>query len=248
MRTTHLSFGSLRCHVVTQGEQKPTLLVMLCHGFGAPGDDLVSLADALTGSLGSLAPQVAFVFPEAPLSLGSIGMPGRAWWHIDINRLLSPEGAKAGLQKMRAEAPEGLAAARKMLRETLEAALQHFALPYSQLVLGGFSQGAMLTTDVALRLEEAPAALAILSGTVIDESQWRRRAPTRAGLQVVQSHGTQDPILPFAAAEDLRALLSSAGLNVDWGAFQGGHTIEAGMLTRLSARLRDVLETHAMGR
>lgn len=238
MRTTRLLLGPLHCHVLLPEQQRPEMLVTLCHGFGASGDDLTGLASALRHHLGPLADKVAFVFPEAPLSLAAMGMPGRAWWPIDIERLSSPAGAKAGLQKMRESAPEGLAFARKSLRETLEAALQHLNLSYGQMMLGGFSQGAMVSTDVVLRLEEAPAALAILSGTLIDEAQWRRRAPMRRGLHVVQSHGKQDPILPFSAAIDLRDLLLSAGLDVDWGAFDGGHTIEDGMLTRMAARLR----------
>ena len=63
------------------GGQGP--VVVLLHGFGAPGDDLASLWRVLRAPTGT-----RFVFPEAPLSLEAMGMPGaRAWWMIDMMRL-----------------------------------------------------------------------------------------------------------------------------------------------------------------
>ncbi len=100
------------------------------------------------------------------------------------------------------------------------------------MILGGFSQGAMLATDVALRLEEAPAGLIIWSGTLISEPEWRKRAPARRGLGVFQSHGRQDPLLPFLRAVALRDLLIEAGLEVDFLAFDGEHTIPLEALER----------------
>ena len=57
-----------------------------------------------------------------------------------------------------------------------------------RIVLGGFSQGAMVATDVALRLEEPPAALVVLSGTLLCQDEWRRRAVWRF------SHGDQQHV------------------------------------------------------
>ena len=90
----------------------------------------------------------------------------------------------------------------------------------------------MVATDVTLRLEEAPAGLFIFSGTLICEPEWRKRAPARRGLEVLQSHGTQDPLLPFQRALALRDLLVEAGLNVDFLPFEGVHTISLEALHR----------------
>jgi phospholipase/carboxylesterase len=108
-------------------------------------------------------------------------------------------------------------------------------------VLGGFSQGAMVTTDLALRQDEAPAALVILSGTLLTEAEWRTRAPRRKGLSVLQSHGRQDPILPFDDAVALRELLQEAGLSVDFLPFDGPHSIPEEALDRLGALLLSLL-------
>ncbi|MGV3625427.1 MAG: alpha/beta hydrolase, partial [Archangium sp.] len=111
-------------------------------------------------------------------------------------------------------------------------------LPMKRIVLGGFSQGAMIATDVALRLEEAPGALVVLSGTLLTEDAWRPRAKSRAGLPVFQSHGRADPVLPFVAAEWLRDLLVDSGLQHEFVPFDGGHTIDRNALTRLGDFLK----------
>ncbi len=210
-------------------------VVVLCHGFGAPGSDLVGLGRALSSLEPALA-RVRFHFPAAPLSLGGLGYgDARAWWMIDFEAL---EALKAqhpdALREFRKLEPEGMGAARKALNAMVHAAMNASGLPFSKLVLGGFSQGAMATTDLALRLEEAPAGLVALSGTLLLEDVWRQKAKARAGLTVFQSHGRFDPILPFTAARALEALLTEQGLAVDFHAFDGGHEIPQPVLVALA--------------
>jgi phospholipase/carboxylesterase len=238
-----VTLGSLTCRVLQGGDEgtPPELVVVLCHGFGAPGDDLVPLgAELLSQSPGA---RVRFVFPAAPLSLGSIGYgEGRAWWNLDMERLMAIQrGDAANAARMRAEIPDGLPKARMALLSLLEETSRQTKLSPSRMVLGGFSQGAMLATDVALRMEEAPAALGILSGTLICEAEWAKRAPARRGLRVLQSHGTYDPILPFDNAVALRELLVGAGLKVDFTQFPGEHGIPPQVLVRLATMLRELL-------
>ena len=206
---------------------------MLCHGYGAPGDDLVSLAPEVLQHDPTLARRVRFVFPEAPLALDNVPFGGRAWWPIDMAQLQRRmvEGTVAAMMD---EAPAGLPEARRLLLSTIEALQQQTKLPLSRFVIGGFSQGAMLTTDVVLRLDEAPAALVVLSGTLISKEQWRAQATRRTGLTVLQSHGTRDPILPYAGAKALEQLLVDAGLRVQFTTFSGGHGIDGAVLEALS--------------
>jgi phospholipase/carboxylesterase len=83
----------------------------------------------------------------------------------------------------------------------------------------------MLATDVSLRLEEAAGGLAVLSGTLLVEDVWRAKAKARTGLEIFQSHGRQDPVLPFEAAEWLSALFEEADMRHEFVPFTGGHTI-----------------------
>ncbi len=217
--------GPLHCRIVQDGDAStpPELVVVLCHGFGAPGDDLVPVGHELLRRRASSARPIRFVFPEAPLELEPGSYPdARAWWMIDFEAIAAAQRGNPGaVRRLEEELPEGLPASRRALRSAIDALLQQTKLPASRLVLGGFSQGAMLATDVALRAEEAPAGLVVLSGALISKVEWEKRAAARAGLPVFQTHGRRDPILPYPNAEDLSRLLSGAGLQVDFRPFDG---------------------------
>jgi phospholipase/carboxylesterase len=243
LRQRTATLGGLSARVVDDvGEAAgthPACVVVLCHGYGAPGDDLVGLADELCGLAPALAHRARFIFPEAPLALPELPFGGRAWWPIDMVAL--QRAMMTGeVRRLADETPAGLSSSRQKLMALIDEALRQAQLPYGNLVLGGFSQGAMLATDTTLRLDEAPAALAVLSGTLLSQSDWRRLAPRRAGLEVVMSHGKQDPILPFAGAEALKALLDEAGLKTTLHPFRGGHGIAGNVLAALAHAIERV--------
>jgi phospholipase/carboxylesterase len=233
--------GPLEARVVQQEPSvRPTLAVVLCHGFGASGTDLVPLAHELLARVPALSNNVRFIFPAAPLGFGG---EARAWWPINFEAALAARAAgPQGQAAMRVRVPEGLLQSRRQLAACVEAVGQTSGLPMGRLVLGGFSQGAMVSTDLTLRQDEAPAALVILSGGLIAETEWRARAGRRKGLAVLQSHGRQDPILPFPDAQALHELLQEAGLSVDFLPFDGGHTIPEEALARLGTLLLGLLD------
>lgn len=239
---TTVELGGLVTRVVDALPEgaSPKLAVVLCHGFGAPGTDLVDLGGAILSLQSSLAESARFYFPEAPLSLAEIGMPGgRAWWMLDIAKLNA--AIETGeIRDLRNDRPAELPAAREKLIALVDKIREQTGLPMSQIALGGFSQGSMLTTDVALRLQEPPALLTIFSGTLLSEDDWRDLAGKRGTLQVLQSHGRQDMILPYQAAEWLRDLLTESGAEVEFIPFDGPHTIPPQGLERLAARLAEL--------
>ena len=213
-------------------------LVVLCHGFGAPGQDLVPLGRMLDVPAGT-----RLCFPAAPLSLGGMFFgDSRAWWMIDMARL---QGMlmTGQFDEMTAREPDGLHAARDQLVETLDAIERSLGVRPGQTVLGGFSQGAMLSLDLALRTGRSLAGLVLLSGTLMARLEWTARlhSGARRGLPVFQSHGSFDEILPFALAEELHELLASGGLPVEFHRFDGGHQIPEPVLRRLGAFLTRVL-------
>lgn len=206
-------------------------VVVLLHGFGAPGDDLVSLHRVLGAPAGT-----RFVFPAAVLSLATEGFgPGRAWWRIDMMAL------QRGEPRLTTEVPAGLEAARGAVDGLLDAIETDWKVPASRVVLGGFSQGAMLSLDVCLRRRSALAGLVLMSGTLIAEPEWRALLAAPRSLKVFQSHGSADPILPFVLAEKLRDLLRASGADVTWCPFRGGHEIPGPVLDGASVFLRAAL-------
>lgn len=229
MKSERTQLAGLTTRIVEPADPKLTAILM--HGFGAPGDDLVGLAPYLD------AP-VRFVFPEAPLELGGLYGDSRAWWLLDLARL-ERELASGRAHDRSGEVPDGLAAARDHVVRLVDQVKARFSIDESQLVLGGFSQGAMVALDVALHLDKAPRALVLMSGTLLAESIWQPRLARLAGVPVLMSHGRHDQLLPFAAAEDLRDRLKAAGAAVDWVPFAGGHEIPPIVVDAAKSLLRE---------
>jgi phospholipase/carboxylesterase len=205
-------------------------LVVLMHGFGAPGTDLVSLAPEVP-----VGKEVRFAFPAAPHA----AQAGRAWWFIDMLELQQALMLR-DYETLMNRTPAGLPEVRQQVGALLDALETELGAERKRTVLGGFSQGAMLATDVALRAEKPPGALAILSGSLICQREWLPLMRARADMPVLQSHGRGDPILAYEVAERLRDSLKQAGIFVDFIPFNGGHGIpEAALagLARLIARV-----------
>jgi phospholipase/carboxylesterase len=131
--------------------------------------------------------------------------------------------------------------ARELFTSAIKEIREATGLPMSRVVLAGFSQGSMISTDVALRLPEPPAALCVLSGALLCETEWRALAAKRGSLRVLQSHGRHDQILPFATGEWLRDLFQEAGFDVEFVPFHGGHTISYDVLHRLAALIAELI-------
>lgn len=228
MRELLTELGGLTTRVVDNlpEDEKPSLAVVLCHGFGAPQDDLVPVGAHMLQESAKLSAAARFYFPGGPLNLSSYGMFGSAaWWMIDleaIERAMRDAGFRA---RMRDEVPDGLVEARSMLLALIDEVRRDTGLGVEKLALGGFSQGSMLTVDAAMHLKANPAALIAWSGTLLNENEWRKLGPARKGLKVVQSHGRQDPMLPYAWAEHLRDTLRDVGMDVEFIPFEGPHTI-----------------------
>lgn len=208
-------------------------VVVLLHGWGAPGDDLVPL-----GSEIDAPPGTRYVFPEAPLSLQMGFGESRGWWMLDIEKR-QREIAAGRARNLSREVPTGLAESRAKVIALLDELERR--LGAKQIVLGGFSQGAMLACDVALHTGKPLAALVMLSGTLLAADEWTSLMPKRKGLRVFQSHGSIDQLLPSFMAEQLRDLLIQAGLSVEWVGFRGGHEIPGVVLGKLGGFLRVVL-------
>ncbi len=195
-------------------------LLVLLHGYGAPGDDLVPLAAELRASAGAPLRVAALAAPIA------MGPRARAWWPIGDGPRPADRGAEA--------TPPGLVVARRAVDRWLAA--QRYE-PRTT-VVAGFSQGAMLATELALRGEARPGALAILSGGPIDEAGWREAARARPPEAVFVSHGRADPLLAFGAAERLVDALRRAGAPTTFVPFDGGHTLAPRVRAGLAAWLR----------
>lgn len=234
LAATWTEIAGLSAYVV--GSPDPAVIAVLLHGFGASAEDLAPLATELE------VPSARFVFPDAPLEISGVYGAARAWWMLDLARL-EDELARGAPRDYRDEVPAGLPEARAQVLRLLDQLEARFATPQTRLVLGGFSQGAMLALDVALHRARPPDGLVLLSGTLVNEAEWRPRFPSLRGVPVLLSHGRTDGLLPYAAAESLRDRLRAAGAALEWHPFLGGHEIPRAVL----AALADFLRARAAG-
>lgn len=233
--------GSLEC-IVVDGGASPTIPVVICHGYGASYEDLAPLSGEWIAMLGERAGAFRFVFPDAPHTLADMGMPeGRAWWPINMAQLAEAVQASR-FDELHDQQPPGIDQSRELLCETIHSLCDELQADATPLVLGGFSQGAMLTMDTSLRGDiPVPKLLFQFSGTVVCKSQWEKNLDRLKGTPVFQSHGKIDPILPYTSAVVLHELLTGAGVEVDFHSFMGPHTIDMECVQRSAALLSSLV-------
>jgi phospholipase/carboxylesterase len=220
-------YGSLNC-LVREGASNGPCVVFL-HGYGADSSDLVPLSDMM-----NLSKDVTWVFPEAPLQvIIAPGFTGRAWFQIDTHRLEQAmiAGEPADLSQ---STPKGLDSARALVAQMYDELLKQ----HSKIVVGGFSQGAMLATELTLTQSKKPTGLVIMSGAPISIDRWQTLAASCPGLPFVQSHGKNDALLGYDFAENLFQILTDAGLDGEFLSFNGGHEIPPKVIEQISNHLR----------
>ena len=185
---------------------KPGHLVVLLHGYGADGNDLIGLAPLL----GQLMPDVVFHAPNAPQPCE--GNPfGYQWFGISR---LDPAIALAGVQ-----------AAAPVLAAFLDETMAAHGLDEAKTVLVGFSQGTMMALHVGLRRKKQLAGIVgfsgMLAGAELLQSQMQNKPP------VLLVHGDSDEMLPHGLTQRAAEALTAAGLEVGVHIAKGvGHSID----------------------
>jgi phospholipase/carboxylesterase len=176
-------------------------LVVLVHGYGADGQDLIGLASHWQG----LLPNVAFAAPNAPTRIP--GGTGYQWFPISR---IDPH-----------EMQKGVEAAGPALDEYLDGELARLDLPPERLALAGFSQGTMLSLHLGLRRKVRPAAIVGFSGLLAGPP------PDGDIPPILLTHGDSDAVIPPQAMFLAATQLGLAGAAVQWHLARGmGHGID----------------------
>lgn len=182
-------------------------LVIFLHGYGADGNDLFGLAQALAPHL----PNTAFRSPNAPERC-AVNPMGYQWFPISWLDG-SPESAMK----------EGAERAAKTLHAYLDETLEEEGLTPDRVAIVGFSQGTMMSLNVVLRRPEPVAALVGFSGRLVEIDG---TGPITSKPPVLLVHGDQDEMVPVDSIHEAREALAKEGVNVSWHISQGvGHGI-----------------------
>ncbi len=206
---------------IVRGGDGPPSLVML-HGYGSNAGDWLQFEHKF-----QVPSNGRMIFPQGPLR-GPNG--ARGWWWLNLDGHI-PAGQR--YPDFSAASPGGLKVASSLVRKLLVNVPQ-------PIVLGGFSQGAMLSAEIAFQTDQDLAALVLLSGTTVNEVAWVERFPGRRMMPIFIAHGRQDGVLPFATMERFQERLKATGLNVTWFPYDGGHEIPDEVITALNAFLQTV--------
>jgi len=171
----------------------PRALVILLHGLGADGNDLIGLAPHWAQSL----PEAEFVSPDAPFPC-DMAPYGRQWFSLQDRTPAMVIG--------------GVKAAAPALDAFIDAELARTGLAPDRLALVGFSQGTMMSLYVAPRRAQAVAAVVGYSGRLVAAD--RLAAEARSKPPVLLVHGEADEIVPFPALAEAEAALKAAAIPV----------------------------------
>jgi phospholipase/carboxylesterase len=200
---------------------KPKQLVVLLHGLGADGNDLIGLAPLFAQVL----PNAEFVSPNAPFPC-DMGPYGFQWFSLQ--------------DRNPATLATQIAAAAPILDAYIDDALAARGLTDRDLALVGFSQGTMMSLYAGLRRAAPVAGIVGFSGALLAGEALPAEICSRPSVLLV--HGDADPVVPFGALALADAGLTAAGVPVETLTCPGlGHGIDEAGLKRAAGFLRDVL-------
>jgi phospholipase/carboxylesterase len=199
----------------------PRHLVILLHGLGADGNDLIGLAPYWA----RLLPNAEFLSPNAPFPCDTA--PYGYQWFSSQDR-----SAEAALGGVRAAAP--------ILDAFIDEALEKRDLGSCDLALVGFSQGTMMSLFVGLRRAERIAGIVGFSGRLLAPELLATELRSRPPVLLV--HGTEDPLVPYGSLAAAETTLKAAGVPVETVTSVGiGHSIDDQGLRRGGQFLKNVL-------
>jgi phospholipase/carboxylesterase len=184
---------------------KPRQIILLLHGYGSSGADLISLAPHWQQSL----PDALFLAPNAPQRLG--GGAGYQWWPLaSFTYAALAQGAKS---------------ARPAIDAFIDRKLEQYQLTESDLAVVGFSQGTMMALQVGLRRARPVAGIIGYSGMLTGAPELSHEPITKPPVLLV--HGSADPVVPVAALHAAKRDLEHLGIEVATHVCQGlGHSVD----------------------
>ncbi|MEA2286700.1 MAG: phospholipase/carboxylesterase [Solirubrobacteraceae bacterium] len=205
-------------HRVRPAAGEPEGAMVLLHGRGADENDLFPFFDILDPER-----RLVGVTPGGPLFLP----PGGRHWYI-VPRVGYPE-------------PRSFLDTYQRLDELLGAMPGAFGVPSEQTIIGGFSQGTVMSYALGLgRGRPSPAGIIAMSGFIPTVEGWDADLD-RPGLPVWISHGRQDPVISVQFARDARDLLTSAGVDVSYHESDVGHQVDPQTVAQLPGWVADVI-------
>jgi phospholipase/carboxylesterase len=217
---------------------KAQQLIVLLHGYGADGEDLIGLAPHMQPHF----PGAAFVAPNAPDPIPGMEF-GRQWYSLDGYDPPRMARDSAFAEKTFARMADQAAQVEPVLNRYIDSELDRYGVPPERLALVGFSQGTMMALFAGPRRVPGPAAIVGFSGSLVGGDRLQKEA--RSHPPVLLVHGDADPVVPVERLFNALGGLGAAGFTVQWQVIPGlEHSIDPEGLERASRFLRDAFAGH----
>jgi len=204
-------------HRLRPAAAEPAGALVLIHGRGADEHDLAPLLEELDPDR-----RLVGVLPRGPLALPQ----GGAHWYV-VSRVGYPDAAT-------------FAAGFERLGDFVDGLPDALGVPWDRIVLGGFSQGAVMALALGLgRGRPAPAAIVALSGFVPTVDGWEADVAGRQTLPIAIAHGTLDPVIPVEFGHAARNLVRAGGIEPLYYESSIGHTIDSAAIPAIRDFVRE---------
>lgn len=221
MKAEQVDISGVEC--LRLNSEKSDTAVIFFHGYGANMHDLFPLWELWHQN------DFNWYFPNGINSLPMGYYEGRSWFSIDIEALEKAMREGRHRDMKNAVPPEFDDALKRLEAFVLELSQKH-----KNIILGGFSQGAMLASHLAMKESFVTSGVVLLSGALLAEEKIPKA--TRA-VPFYQSHGSQDPILSVEGAKDLEQKLHSLNFTGKLHVFRGGHEIPMSVIQEVKVFL-----------
>jgi phospholipase/carboxylesterase len=202
----------------TAGAERHPLLILI-HGRGADEHDLAGLTDELDGRFLTVSVRAPF-----PFAYGG----GFTWYEFDAAGTPDPAMFRQGYER---------------LLQLLRDAITGYPVDPARVFLFGFSMGTVMAHAVALTVPALPAGIVANSGYVPEDTFLTLRWEALAGLDVLITHGTHDPVLPVQMGRRARELYTASAARLEYHEYAMGHEISEESLTDINRWLTRLLDT-----
>ena len=187
-------------------ENNDTNLIIVLHGYGANMNDLVSLSENIGDG------KSIFVFPNAPFEFQlSYQLYGYAW--------IFPPTMDSE------EMPESMTESIDKLMVAVDILIEDYNIKLPNVILGGFSQGAMMSASFGLIRPDIFKGIFMLSGMLLGESYLVSNIQSDNGQRVFVSHGEFDSLVPFSNLNKIVKFLESYGYSPEFHQYPMGHEL-----------------------
>lgn len=194
--------------------------VVVLHGYGASYDDLFPIINFF-----KFADNYNWLFLNGPLKISMFPFgEGRAWFDFRFSEYQEALQTGTATKYFSEIVPEGIDEAVNQVEESIS------EFTKEKVILGGFSQGSMVSLLLGLKRPEIIEKLYLLSSTMLAKERFLNISE-KFDFPILQTHGTADPVLPFQGALDLKDNLSMLK-NYEFLEFSGGHELPMNVINK----------------